>query len=209
MNQGWISEKQYNKTRGGDCTKVLVGNWKEEQVLEGDMITMGHSLETTRKKENSNRVIGGFNSTPFMISTEEPSKRKAEKLTTHRVSYTNENGDVTKQRKSALGVRSHLRANQVILEAKDEFVQIQCDRADRAVPKKTTTLYRETIGGDFAPKRVVEGVETNYLYDKPITMYVKNPVSGKQMTVHGMTLRANRDAELDRCSTFTDPKYML
>lgn len=207
--RGWISEKHFNKSRGGNCSKVLVGNWQEEQVLEGDMMTMGCSLETTRKKEGTSRVVGGFESTAFLISSEAPDKRTTELLTTQRASYNNEFGDVTKLRKPGLGVRSQVRAETIVEQARQEHQATIKAKEDAAIPGAVSTTYRETLGGDTRPKRVIDGFDASYLTSKPITLYTPNPVSGKQMTVHGVSAVANEHIPLGKNTNFTNPKYVL
>lgn len=207
---GWINEKNYNKARGGDCHKVLVGNWQEEQVLEGDMMGQGLSLDTTRKLPNSNRIAGGFESTAYLLSPEDPANRTAANLTTtQRACYNSENGDVAKLRKQALGVRSQLRAQQIVEQAKSDFSATQAEREEQAVPMATTSTYREQLGGDFMPKRSVTGYDASYLDDTPITLYTKNAVSGKQMTVQGGTMPSAVNSTHSRNTQFSNPKYML
>lgn len=207
---GWINEKNYNKSRGGNVHKVLVGNWQEEQVLEGDMLAQGLSLETTRKVEGSNRVAGGFESTAYLLSPESPANRGAATFnTTQRACYNEDNGDVTKLRKQPLGVRSQLRAQQIIEQAQSDFSATQTQRELAAIPSATTSTYREQMGGDFTEKRSVTGFDSNYLNDTPITLYTKNPISGKQMKVQGNTEPAAVNSVHSKNTQFTNPKYML
>ena len=207
--RGWISEKYYNKSRGGDCSKVLVGNWQEEQVLEGDMVSMGCSLDTTRKKEGTSRVVGGFESTAFLISSEAPDKRTTELLTTQKASYNNEFGDVTKLRKPGLGVRSQVRAEAIVEQARRDHAATIKAKEDATIPEAVSSTYRETVGGDKRPKRAIGGFDNSYMNSKPITLYTPNPVSGKQMTVHGVTPVSNDNIAHGKNTNFTNPKYVL
>ena len=206
----WIDEKLYNRSRSGNCTKVLVGNWKEEQVLEGDMLAKGIPIDTIRPvAENSKRFKGGFESSAYLLSAADPEQRIAESTTTQRRSFNSVSSDLSLQQRSALGVRSQIRQEEVVQQSKEDLIHTQQAREDRLYPGGITTTYRETVSHDVKPKRVVLGVQSSYLSDKPITLYTRNPVSGHQMTVHGMSPSCSVSAEHSKHTQFSNPKFVL
>jgi hypothetical protein len=216
----WIDEKQYNKSLGGSAKgrKTLVGNWQEEAQLEGDMLTHGHDLSLIRK--DGKFFKGGYESTAYLLSSEDPAAQKFDPHTTQRTSFNSTNGDVSHRLAPVGGIRQQLKAREVIEEARQMVAQQAAPK-----PEALTSTYRSTISENtpvtasamatlsqrslprisdkqFSPS------EAPYAHDRPITLYTGNPATGKTMTVHGKT-SAQGANPLGRSNFFTFDKFAI
>jgi hypothetical protein len=205
----WIDEKGYNKARVGHGTRVLVGNWQEEGVLEKDMVEKGFDLSTLRK--DGKYYHGGFESTAYLLASKDPHERTLSSVTTHRADFTMDNAEKGKKRQPNLGPRSQLLMQQVIEDASKE-----CEARRRSPEgEPLTTTYRSTLsdlvkGSSPAREPRLELDATGqplYMSDKPITVYTKNPVTQARMVVHGVTQEPELAPQHGRNTQFTNSKY--
>lgn len=209
----WIDEKAFNKTRPGDGKKVLCGNWQEERILEGDMMSQGIPVGTVR--EDGVRFRGGFETSPYLTVAVDPKERRPGLNTTQRVSYTSTNGDVKSQLQPALGVRAAARNEQVLALAKESLAASQEQRNALSLSGsfvKGATLkstYQEHHGQDEVKREVTE-VRQDFVHETPITLYTGNPTTGKVMYVHGKTAENPAASTIHaKHSAFTDEKYTI
>lgn len=214
----WMEEKSYNKSRPGDCKKVLCGNWQEERLLEGDMMSQGMEVTVTRK--DGNRVRGGFESSPYLTMAADPRDRRQELLSTHRASYNMINSNVDSQKKSALGVRSQAKFEQVASLAKDSLAAAQEERERTMRMDKTsgnladenpyTSTYQGVhCPGGIGPRKTVDRIPTEYLDDTPITLYTGHKGATKVMAVHGKTATSSFGSTHSRHTHFSEEKYSI
>jgi hypothetical protein len=208
----WIDEKYYNRAGTGKG-KTLVGNWLEEERLEGDMTQHGNTQ--TIVKQEGRYYKGGFESTSYLLSDREENDRALDGTTIQRDSFNDSNGDVNKQRKAALGVRSQIRAQMVLGEA-HELLRQQ-EEAARIRDAPLTTTYRETVSKTGADGNTTKGefhgaassAAVDYASDVPVTVYTGNPRSGVRMQVPGLTSTGGTGNPLSKNTTFSHDKYAL
>jgi hypothetical protein len=208
----WIDEKYYNRGGTGN-SKVLVGNWQEEERLETDMTTMGKTQTVVR--QDGKYFKGGFESSAYLLTDREDQERTMDGTTMQRQSFNEFNGDVQKQKKAPLGVRSNIRAQMVIDEAQELVRQQEEAARQRDAPLSTT--YREavshipltgnTVKGTFRGASV--GAEKDYAADTPITVYTGNPRTGVRMQVQGLTSTAGGGNALSKNTTFSHDKFAV
>lgn len=207
----WIDEKFYN--RGGTRNaKTLVGNWQEEERLEGDMATAGRDQSVVRKE--GKYFKGGFESTAYLLSDKEEFDRQAEATSMHRQSFTEANGDIRTTKKPPMGVRSGIRAQMVLAEAQRAVAE--AEEASRPRDAPLTTTYRETVSHVGTDGNTVKSTyrgrpqdAADYVSDTPITLYTGNPVTGSKMVVHGVTSAGGTGNALAKNTTFTHNKFAL
>ena len=208
----WIDEKQFNKTRPGDCRKILCGNWQEEQILEGDIMREG--LEVGTLKQDGKFFHGGWESSPYLTVAVDDANRRHGFETTHRGSFNAMNSDVGSQRQPALGVRSNMRSGVILEEAKKSLSESRSQRElamtqGSNVPGQQLLTTYQSQTGTLPPPRVVEKISHQYVKDVPITLYTGNPSTGKTMMVHGKTPSSGVSSVHSRHTYFTSPKYDL
>ena len=208
----WIDEKYYN--RGGTSrSKVLVGNWQEEERLEEDMTTAGKTQTVVRKDGKYFR--GGFESTSYLLTDREETDRALDGTTIQRDSFNTSNGDVDKQKKAPLGVRSAIRAQMVISEARDLVRQME--EASRPKAEPMTSTYRTQVSGVGESGMTTRGTfkgaagegAKDYASDTPVTVYTGNPRSGVRMKVQGLTETTGTGNALSKNTTFTYNRFAL
>lgn len=206
----WIDEKYYNRAGTGK-SKTLVGNWQEEERLEEDMTNMGMT-QTVVKKEGK-YFKGGFESTAFLLTDKDESQRDFDATTIQRDSFNESNGDIAKQQKAPLGVRSAIRAQMVIAEARD--MVRQHEEASRPKQAPLTTTYRANVSHSGASGNTTRGTfhgsagQTDYAADTPITLYTGNPRTGMRMKVPGLTTTAGGGNPLAKNTSFSYDRFAL
>ena len=172
----WINEKRYNKS-GRVGGKTLIGNWREEQRLDGDLgIASGTIVDTNRK---------GAESTPFLLSSVPRAQRSMVDLDTEQQAQFNQrNSDVTLLRPAKLGVRSMLRAQDILSEAR-QFVAADDAarrRPDATPPKSCARDMCDRTGVEGPPLMRVDPFKTfTYLDDRVVTLYTGDPTTGETM----------------------------
>lgn len=209
----WVEEKAYNKTRPGDCKKVLCGNWQEERVLEGDLIAQGAPVASVRL--DGTRYRGGFESSPYLTVAVDPRERRPGLSTIQRDSFNQSNGDVKSQLQPALGVRAQARSEQILQLAKEALSASQQERTAASLEGsfvKGATLRSTYHEAHCKPeeKRVITEIRQEYLQEVPITLYTGNPKTGVVMPVHGKTAENPTASTVHAKHTgFTDEKYTI
>jgi hypothetical protein len=169
----WINEKRYNKC-GRVGGKTLIGNWQEERRLELDGgLVAGTMVDTNRK---------GAESTQFLVSSEPRQSRSMSGVRSeHHAQFTEENSDVTLLRPPQLGVRTALRAQAILDEAKAR-VREEEERRRRV---EAATWRSSQAGAADATRVVGPPVMTvdptcprcSYLNDVAITAYTGDPTT--------------------------------
>lgn len=172
----WINEKRYNKN-GRVGGKTLIGNWHEEQRLETDVgLLPGTMIDTNRK---------GAESTPFLISSVPKDGRSLSGETSeHHAQFNHENSDVTLLRPSELGVRSMLRAQAILDEAKQRVKEEEERRRKVEAPTKMSAaaeaIAKTGVRGP-ALMTVDPFKDMSYLSDVAVTLYTGDPTTGETM----------------------------
>jgi hypothetical protein len=174
--QLWINEKRFNKS-GRVGGKTLIGNWHEEQRLETDVgLLPGTTIDTNKK---------GAESTPFLISSIPKGTRSmAGECSEQNAQFNIDNSDVTLLRPAKLGVRSMLRAQAILDEAK---LRVQEEeekrrRVDAAKIQSAAAEATEKTGIRGPALMVVDPYkELAYKDDVPITLYTGCPTTGETM----------------------------
>lgn len=174
--QLWINEKRYNKS-GRVGGKTLISNWQEEARLETDVgLLPGTTIDTNKK---------GAESSPFLISSiPKESRSLAGECSEQNAQYNLQNSDVTLLRPAKLGVRSMLRAQAILDEAKDR-VKEEEERRRRVEKTKTQSAAAEAIEKTGVRGPLVMTVdptkELMYKDDVAITVYTGCPTTGDVM----------------------------
>lgn len=206
----WVDERSYNKT-GTAGRRTLVGNWQEDEKLERDMKEHGHDQTVVRKE--GKYFKGGFESTAYLLSEVEKEDRKAEGVTMQRQSFNDTNGDIKTQQKAPLGVRSQIRAEMVVAEAKAIVAQQEKAVAAASAPPPMSSTYRDTVNRADGPQRRVvndaPGEKRTYVGDKPITLYTGNPQTGARMRVQGATTEGGTGNPLAKNTNFTCDRFAI
>lgn len=215
----WIDEKAFNKSLAAKTAdgsahpcRTLVGNWQEETALEGDMLAQGKDLAVLQK--TGKYYKGGFESTSYLLSSvPEHDRTMTHVNSTHRTSFNDTNADVSARLAPVGGVRSQLKAKEVIEEAKRMVAE--SERRSQRAPDPLTTAYRDTITNaqhirhlSGARRHVHQPEELTYGADVPVTLYTGDPKSGKVMSVHGKTF-ASGPNPLGRSNAFTHDKFAI
>lgn len=201
----WINEKRYNKS-GRVGGKTLIGNWNEEQRLEIDVgLLPGTMIDTNRK---------GAESTPFLISSIPKDGRSlSDECSEQHAQFNRDNSDVTLLRPAKLGVRSMLRAQAILDEAKQR-VQEEAERRRRVDLGKSKSAATEAVEktGLRGPALMVVDPDREFSYenDIPITVYTGDPTTGDVMrAVPGRTAVAQGAPNpLAKNTFFTCDKYV-
>lgn len=211
----WIDEKAFNKTRPGDCKKVLCGNWQEERVLEGDMLSQGLVVAAVRPDGTGTRYRGGFESSPYLTLAVDPRDRRPDMNSTQRAEFNKSNSDISSQKQPALGVRAAARNQQMLELAQESLAQSQSQRSAASLNGsfvKGATL-RSTYNESHCKvesKREVGAIRLDYINDTPITLYTGNPQTGKAMMVHGKTPADPHASTIHaRHTGFSNEKYTI
>lgn len=207
----WIDEKYYNRGGTGG-SKVLVGNWQEEERLEADMDVAGKTQTVVRK--DGKYFKGGFESTSYLLTDREESDRGFDGTTIQRDDFNNSNGDIEKQKKAPLGVRSAIRAQMVVSEARALVKQME--EQSKLKDEPMTSTYRaqvsktngaNTLRGTF--HGASEAARQDYSKAAPITVYSGNPRSGCRMKVQGLSETAGTGNPLARNTNFSHNRFAL
>ena len=208
----WIDEKYYNRGGTGGA-KVLVGNWQEEERLEADMNTAGKTQTVVRK--DGKYFKGGFESTSYLLTDREETERGFDGTTIQRDDFNTHNGDIEKQKKAPLGVRSAIRAQMVVAEARELVKQMEENAKHKDEPM--TSTYRANVSRTGANGNTTRGTfhgasaaaRKDYSNDGPITVYTGNPRSGCRMKVQGISETAGTGNALAKNTSFTHNRFAL
>jgi hypothetical protein len=233
----WIDEKQYNKHIGpakAGARRTLVGNWQEEGVLEKDMAERGHDLTMLKEvpaAAGPTRFRGGYESTEFLLSSQDRTERAMDGNSTYASTYgetamnrsllatsTGDGSGAPPNATTSGGVRSQLKAREVVEEARQMVAQQQqtlltASRVGTGSDSFTST-YRTTInataGPQYATRRVIEpaNLDGRYVKDVPVTLYTGNPETGAAMVVPGKSGHVGLNP-LGRTNAFTFNKYAI
>jgi len=201
----WINEKRFNKS-GRVGGKTLIGNWHEEQRLEIDVgLLPGTHIDTNRK---------GAESTPFLISSLPRHNRSMTSIRSeHHAEFNEDNSDVTLLRPPKLGVRSMLRAQAILDEAK-AHVKVEEQRRLRVehnTLRSTQADAHLSTGVAGPPVKIVDPTkELSYHRETPITVYTGDPTTKSVMpSVPGRTPAGHGAPNtLAKTHAFTMDKYV-
>jgi hypothetical protein len=203
--QLWINEKRFNKS-GRVGGKTLIGNWQEEQRLETDVgLLPGTVIDTNRK---------GAESTPFLISSIVKEQRSLKDTTSeHHAQFNHNNSDVTLLRPARLGVRSMLRAQAILDEAKQRVQEEEAQRrrVEEGVKRSAAREAAEKTGLQGPAIMTVDpNKEFSYLTDIPVTVYTGDPTTGDTMrAVPGRTsVATGAPNPLAKNTFFSNDKYV-